>query len=133
VRTNGPADRAYAWKDAVIELLRAAMPGAQERRSPWWIDGEEVEIDLAAFELSCSVGRRPNIRRALHWARRSAPSDRLPLAMIRDEEDGSEFAVMPMKAFLLLVSAWWAATQPAAPQPSANCSATAERAEVIEP
>jgi hypothetical protein len=108
--------RTAAWAKHVADLLRDAMPGSNAAGFPFRGDqAGQMEPEVPVFKVSVSVGTLPNVRRALRYAQQHGPMDRLPLAVIKDEGHKQQFVAMPLDAFLLLVSGWWAATQPVAP------------------
>jgi hypothetical protein len=112
--------KAAAWGKDVATLLRDAMPGSNAAGLPLRAGvSADGELELPVFRVASRVGRRPSVRRALREAQEGAPIDRLPLVVIKDEGPTQTFVAMPLDAFLLLVSGWWAATQ-AAPTRSAG-------------
>jgi hypothetical protein len=113
--------KAAAWSKEVADLLRDAMPGSNAARLPLRTDtAGAVDLEVPVFRVASRVGLLPNVRRALREARHNAPLDRLPLAVIKDETYQQTFAAMPLDSFLLLVSGWWAATQPVTPPVPGN-------------
>jgi hypothetical protein len=113
VSTHELRTKASAWGNEVGTLLRDAMPGSNAAGLPLRAGAPaDGELELPVFRVASRVGRRPSVRRALREAQEGAPIDRLPLVVIKDEGPKQTFVAMPFDAFLLLVSAWWAATQP---------------------
>jgi hypothetical protein len=119
VSTHELRTKASAWGNEVGTLLRDAMPGSNAAGLPLRASvPADGELELPVFRVASRVGRRPSVRRALREAQEGAPIDRLPLVVINDEAPAQTFVAMPLDAFLLLVSGWWAATQPAVPAPA---------------
>ena len=113
--TQENRDKAAAWGSEAATLLRDAMPGSNAAGLPLRAGVEaDGELEVPVFRVASRVSKRPSVRRALREARQGAPIDRLPLVIIKDERPAQTFVAMPFDAFLLLVSGWWAATQPAA-------------------
>ena len=114
----GARRKGHRWERTIAQRFREAMPGCDAKRGLQYQGGAHVaDVDVPTFFVECKAGRQPNVRRALMQATRNAPADRLPLAVIKDDR-GLQFAALPLDSFLLLVAAWWAATQPAFPQPA---------------
>jgi hypothetical protein len=112
--TSADARRQHSalWHRHVVSLLRDAMGDATASSSPEATNADPVlDLEVPAFRLATRVGPLPNVRRALREAQIGLSTDRLPLAVIKDEGYQQQFIAMPFDKFLLLVSGWWAATQ----------------------
>jgi hypothetical protein len=109
--------KARLWHKQVAKLLRDTMPALDGPSSRTCADDDlegASDLEVPVFWVASRSGQLPGVRRALRDAQLNAPAGRLPLAVIKDEGHNQAFVAMPLDAFLLLVSGWWAATQPVA-------------------
>ena len=110
--------KARLWHKQVAKLLRDTMPALDGPSSRTCADDDlegASDLEVPVFWVASRSGQLPGVRRALRDAQLNAPAGRLPLAVIKDEGHSQPFVAMPFDSFLLLVSGWWAATQPVAP------------------
>jgi len=100
------------YERELVHRLREAMPGAEIKRGLQARSGHEVaDVECPIFWIEAKRGRKPNIRAALRQAQDAAPSDRIPVAVIRDDRMPA-FVALNLDAFLELVRKWWQVTQP---------------------
>jgi hypothetical protein len=96
-----------AYERALVHRFREAMPGAEVKRGLQCRSGEEVaDVECPVFWLESKRGRKPNVRAALKQALDAAPSDRMCVAVIRDDR-AAPFIGMMLDDFLDLVCEWW--------------------------
>lgn len=93
----------------LVRIFRDAMPRAEVRRGLQSRSGEEVsDVDLPCFWLEAKRHQRTNIKAALRQATDTAPKDRWPIAVCKDDRQPAVVA-MELADFLELLTEWWEA------------------------
>lgn len=96
-----------AWERELVTLFEQAMPNAGARRGLQFRAGQEAaDVELPHFWLEAKHHHRTNIRAAMRQAIDSAPPDRWPLAVCKDDRV-TPLATMRLDDFLRLVHEWW--------------------------
>jgi hypothetical protein len=91
----------------LVQLFRAAMPGATVHRGAQFRGGDEAaDVVCPRFWIEAKRGKRPNVRAALRQATDDAQGDRIPIAVIRYDREEA-FAAMPLTGLLALIGEWW--------------------------
>lgn len=115
-----------AFERELVQQLREALPGLEVKRGLQARSGKEAaDVDAPPFWIEAKRGKKPNVRGALAQAVETAPKERIPLAVIRDDRSPA-FAVLPLEHFLQIARGFLLA---AALIPTTGCGSVQRVAE----
>lgn len=97
------------YEQELTARFREAMPGADVRRGLQSRDGTDAaDVECPLLWVEAKRGVKPNVRAALKQACDSAPPDRIPVAVVRDDR-AEAFVALRLDDFLRIVGEWWEA------------------------
>jgi len=95
------------FERAMVRVFREALPGTEVRRGFQYRSGKEAaDLEVPILWIETKRHRRVNLRAALRQVIESAPPDRIPVVIAKDDR-AEPVAALPLRHFVTL---YWALT-----------------------